>query len=80
MIANRAPGEAPVSARTRALRNQMEIGAAVIVAEKHRQAAIAALGDMMRDPGQDETYKKDHRGTAIALAGSLETMHCTTEI
>lgn len=41
-------------------REQVEIGPPVTVGEEHRQPAIAALGDVVRDPGNDDAGETGH--------------------
>ena len=40
--------------------DQREIAVPVLVAEKHRQAPVAALGHMVRDTGNDDAGQSRH--------------------
>jgi hypothetical protein len=55
VVIHQAPRKALYAMRRASLRYQPEICAPVIVAEKHRQPTIAALGDMMRNTGYHYT-------------------------
>lgn len=60
MVVHQAPGQARNTATHAAIAQQVAIFAAIIVREKHRQPAVAALGDMMRHTGENDTGKSSH--------------------
>lgn len=65
VIVHQAPAEAGDVRRLAAIGDEGEIGAAIVVGEEHREAAIAALRHMMRDAGDDDAGETGHaRGVA----------------
>ena len=74
MIVHQAPGEA-----TRALRGagggeEREIFDAVVVAEEHWQTAIATLGDVVGDVGDDDAGESGHGGSVMGRGAGVNSV------
>ena len=64
-------------ARRRAvLAQQGPVERVVVVTEERRRAAIATLGDMVRDARDHETRHAGHRRMHAAWPGSCQLVHC----
>jgi YD repeat-containing protein len=62
VIVHQAPGEAAHVRRGAALAHQLQIQAPVLIREEHRLPAIAALGDVVSDAGDDDAGEAGHSG------------------
>jgi hypothetical protein len=60
VVIHQAPGQAVHRAGPRALYQKIEVEAAVLVTEKHRQPPITALGNVVRNAGQDYAGETGH--------------------
>ena len=67
VIVHQAPGEAFHPRFRAALAQEINVEQAVLVGEEDRLPAIAALGDVMRDAGDDDAGEAGHSGR---LAGN----------
>ena len=65
MIVHQAPGEAGSPMRRACLRNQQQIGAAVLIGKEDRQSAIATLSHVVRH-GRDDNAGEASHGREIA--------------
>ncbi len=55
MIVHQAPGEAGNLSLCTGLREQFKVEGAIRIREEHGEPTVAALGDMMRNAGEDDT-------------------------
>lgn len=62
MVGHQAPGPDLAPGVPHGGAQHLDIGAVIIIAEKHRLATIAPLGDMMGQTGNDNTRKSSHGG------------------
>lgn len=62
VVVHQAPGQASHLRPGAAIAQQRKVKRAVLVAEEHRQAPVAALGDVMRHAGKDYARKPGHGG------------------
>ena len=60
VIVHEAPGKAARATRRARIGDQLEVGDAVFVGKEDRQAAVAALRDMMRDMRDDDASEPGH--------------------
>ena len=60
MVGHQAPGPHLDLGRAAVLRQQIAVERVILVAEKGARAAVAALGDMMRNAGDDDAGETGH--------------------
>ena len=69
VIVHQSPAEAAGGGGGAGGGKQLEIGGAVLVREENRQSAVAALGHVMRDVGDDDTGETSHAGGTNSSTG-----------